>query len=429
MKVNSYILLIILFLASSFDAFSLFGIPLEWIFTSIVIFLGAFLIKPKLFKKFNYLKIWAVFIYICSILSCLFVFTYGGDLKSLYPSNTTTGYWVYIILRYLTLVLPIVAILLFINLSQLQYNRLNRVIIIWGGVIALYSIYSYLAVIYDLPILSKSRMSTSGGEQKDFYANYIINRATGTFREPAFLGAWLLLPFFVSLKVKSIISFTSRSLIILAVLLTGSLTAYITLFLSLIVYFVLKAIKESSTVVKFISKMAGAAASVLIILSFVLYIFINIAEVNLEYYTDFIWNRVKPIVYGMEIAETNRADPYKYIIENGIPWIGNGPGNANLLLTQFKGSSTISSFLNIYINYLFAVGILFSPILIAIFIYPLWLCVEKFSKITPQVISLYVSMLIVGSALNQEFSIALIYSICFIIYESKKGTFQSNLSY
>src|SRR5262249_1044094 len=150
------------------------------------------------------------------------------------PVNQTTPYPVFVLLRAYSYAGFLLLVTVVYNLGLRERGAALQEFIIWLAIIVtLYAFYILAAQRLGLPQPPKGRYGTgeggaiAGGEEGNFAGeNRFLFRTIGSFREPSFLGIWLVLPFFYSLIERHRRRFHWRSILIgLGVLSTGSLTA------------------------------------------------------------------------------------------------------------------------------------------------------------------------------------------------------------
>lgn len=274
----------------------------------------------------------------------------GGEFEPLMPYEATTSYPIYLTLRLVTLCgfaaqVYLVTWLLSRGCLSALIARTTTI----ATVIAVIAIYIYFAQLNGWPVPDKTRLGTSGGEQKTSYT-YAFHRATGTFQEPGDLAAWLVFPFLLGFLGGRRLLSASSAMITGALLLSGSLAAIVgSLFgCGFATVFIWPFRHVSPARILQMCLAVGAAA---VIFSFV-------AVANEDGSTNLVAvlaDRLKPIMDD-GVQASNRDYIYFFVADTPIPPFGVGFGNANLILTVYQGSSVIVSFLSTYFVILYSTG-------------------------------------------------------------------------
>lgn len=358
---DSRVLLGIL-LANAAAAYSFFGVPVPWVAAPLLLFYslntGALSTKRKL----------------ASVVKPLLVFTGLAIVMTAYtwpaspsmPPLATTTYELFLVLRYATLAIYALGIVVFyrytVKWGEFELcNLLTQV----GLIVAGYSLYVYLAQLVGFWEIPRTRMGTGG---QDFTVQavkfqYEFHRALGSFREPSHLAEWLIVPAISSLAVKTKRALVSRLVMLAAIVLSGSLLAVFALagaWLTLVL------IGFSST--KSARLIVGASASVVL----VVYVFDAVIGLG---YVQVIQDRIDGAL-RLGIEGTNRDYIFRYVIDNPPSLIGYGLGNASLMLTEAVGTDLVASHLSLYVHYLYALGIIGIALLAWHFTLPLILAVR-----------------------------------------------------
>jgi hypothetical protein len=326
-----------------FDSYVFFNIPLPWIGLVLCIF-SCLTNRLMAHKNLFWSMILLIFIMIAS--------TYYNYKQNSVPIN-------FIILR----LINILAFLIIVNYltinHQQQFNITYEATII--NIALFFSIISILAFIIhmnnitELNIIDlyKNRLTTGAGKiypsKHDFnFTSETFYRLSGTFREPSFLGAALILPFFLALKN---CKYLAGIIIFIAIYFTYSLAIFIaiifgTLFSALVIY----------------------RANILSSFSIKLFAFF-ILGIFLLYEFELFSN-----VYLDRLFFLKEDKSRYYVYENlrlilGNYWIGNGIGFALFKLAEsMTGQISIPvSILNLYINIWSSGGV------IALIIIIIWL--------------------------------------------------------
>jgi hypothetical protein len=99
-----------------------------------------------------------------------------------------------------------------------------------------------------------------------------------------------------------------------------------------------------------------------------------------------ISDRLMPILSG-GIVESNRGYVYEFAKQIGIPIVGYGLGNINLLLSNWLGTSVVAGILSLYLNIIMALGLVGFALLVAFLLRPLVLIIS--TATTKQAYPLY----------------------------------------
>ena len=397
MKLKNINPLIAIFILGVFleglDAFSFLSIPLPWMGLALVIstyVINYFFGYDYEFDKLPSLRIWIFYLFVVTIIRAI---SYDQSL----PEYATTTFNQYISLRLLKLLSFLVAIwaIHFIN-EYKSKEKIIRFIVFAGIFISLLSLYSYFSYIFEFPDFKRSRPGSGGWTQPIKKACSVL-RNYGTFREPSFLAVWLaptiILIFSIARKKKywyfiSIIP-------ILSLVLTRSLTGVIGLVFVLLFVSIIWIIKNKSINLHLIMPI------IIILMTSVLannlsYKFpaldpsmcppntpdkcncsiyddeIDEAK-NSEEVTGSIFSRAGLIVSGGLDSFSNIAYLSEYIKINKVKVFGEGIGIANINYSyeyeelsnrvierevRFSNPGQIVSFNNLYVNFLFSIGVI-----------------------------------------------------------------------
>lgn len=359
---DSRVLLGIL-LANAAAAYSFFGVPVPWVAAPLLLFYslntGALSTKRKL----------------ASVVKPLLVFTGLAIVMTAYtwpaspsmPPLATTTYELFLVLRYATLAIYALGIVVFyrytVKWGEFELcNLLTQV----GLLVAGYSLYVYLAQLVGFWEIPRTRMGTGG---QDFTVQavkfqYEFHRALGSFREPSHLAEWLIVPAISSLAIKTKRALVSRIVMLAAIVLSGSLLAVFALagaWLTLVLIGLSSTKSTRRTIV-------GASALVLC----VVYIFDAVVGLG---YLQVIQDRINDAL-RLGVEGTNRAYVFHYVVDNPPSLVGYGLGNASLKLTKALGTDLVASHLSLYVHYLYALGIIGVALLVWHFTLPLILAIR-----------------------------------------------------
>lgn len=328
---------------TTLDAVAVGPVPLEWVGMVILILAGFRRIQSLRLLPLSLIALlaWAVLVHLISQLACATSADCSGYRM---PPLATTSYGVFIALRFFVVLAFIAALMLTLRMGP-RRDELVAFVLKLGTAMAGLALYIYVAQLTGLPDIPRTRVGTDGEAVTHVSFTFAFHRALGTFREPSYLAAWLVLPFFLSLRKPG-----WRSLLIgLVILLTGSLTGFVALVFGAIaatIYLPLRGIRETRWLVRTPLVIFGMGA--LALLLFGLFVSADLGAVVAE--------RVMPILKGGMI-ESNRGYVFEYMDANPIPFIGHGLGNATLVFTKWMGFDATGGFLSLYINILYSLGL------------------------------------------------------------------------
>ena len=349
-------------------AFAIGGVPVQWLGTIGVTML--FIIFPDKFIAANSLQP-RLFIFFC--LWTLFITMYQSvSTRFDWPADATTSFKFYIFLRFLNLIsFFFFAVWTYQLCANGSYNKVMASIAKVGFIISLVSIYIYFAQLFGLPDVPRSRTGTAGGEQATTFSS-LFHRAMGTFREPSHLAEWLILPFFISIQLSIGKTKIFYIIIGITIFLTGSLTAILSIFLAILIYysivnilkfFLLKAFSFSFFKTKFIF------LAKLILYVLILFIIDYFLGSKLYFIAEAIYQRVDLLLFT-GIQGSNRSYIYDFINVTPISVFGYGLGLSNTMLSAFVHTDNVVSFLSLYYLNLFSTGIVGLIILLFFLFYP-----------------------------------------------------------
>jgi O-antigen ligase len=223
--------------------------------------------------------------------------------------------------------------------------------IVWiGTATALAGVYIYFAQVQGWWEPGRSRLGTDGGEQTTLFA-YAFHRAMGTFREPSHFAEWLVIPFFLSFAHKGRGKNLHTAAMAAALLLTGSLTGILAIASGLAGALALGNPFRGGRL-KVPLRLALAAGAGLVLFNAVAVTRAGETADLLKVLT----SRIEPILEG-GVGQSNRYYVYDYVASQPIPIVGAGLGHAQMQFSLEHGSTVITSFLSLYLNALFSVGV------------------------------------------------------------------------
>jgi hypothetical protein len=293
----------------------------------------------------------------------MFIFNY----EDIMPGKATTNYFLFVALRFLSILsfAAIMSIVFYLSIRGYN-NQIKEMVVYLGVIISICALYIYIAQLLDLPEPFRSRMGTGGDQQPTTFSTYAFHRAMGTFREPSILAEWLLLPFFLS--------FISRkrmmipSIIISAVmLLTGSLTGIVSIIIGLVISIVISNPFKTLNI-KVLLNLIFASFIGIVIFNFIVG---TVAGINVSL-IDSLAGRISPIIFeegGM--AHSNREHVFAYFASNPVPFMGYGLGNANIVFSYYLGNNIMTGLLSLYFNILYSSGIVGLVLLMVFLLVPL----------------------------------------------------------
>jgi hypothetical protein len=404
-----------LLLLNALDAYNIGPIPLPWLanigFIAIFLILG-FTDKIHIMAEdplFLFLFGWAF------LVTCFNSLVH--DYASLMPELATTPYLAFIALRFLTF-LAFMATTHFVY--WLLIHGYRDQVIEWtvrlGTVISIAAIYIYIAQTHGLPEFPRNRLGTAG-EKQPITFSYAFHRAEGTFREPGLLAEWLVVPFFLSFTYPKKFSKFHTLVIGFTILLTGSLAGILGILLGIVAgLLIMNPLQWNNikTLIKF--------GPILIICLAIFHFAVvkNVSERNIL--IQVVSERVAPILFEGGMKATDRDYVYNYVSHTDIPYIGRGIGNSNLLFSQYLSANDISSFLSLYLNFMFSTGIL-GLILLSGFLVPPLLRVafnkrKKKSRDVLWIMAAYIAWLIIFGVQSEEFTLMFAIIFSFLSYET-----------
>ena len=406
---------------TSLSAYAIGPLPVPWL-ADIFILFGTLLIGIRigLYPFDGHLFLSAL------IFWSIFITTFNSstdDYAKFMPRTATTPYEIYISLRIVSLFSFCACISLVRWLLQKGNQRLViRYTVIWGSFVSFFALYIYFAQIFGLPEPDRTRMSTAGGVQRVIFSG-IFHRAMGTFREPSHLAQWLVIPFFLSLaQQEDRHSHFHIPLQGIVILLTGSLTGIMGISIGVLGAFFLfrsPGLRKLKILSPFVLYMALGIG----VFSTVAYGYVSNANVSI---IDIVVERITPISEG-GMQESNRFYIYDFTNSTQFPIMGVGFGNSNILLSQYFHSSLIVSFLSLYFNLLYSVGII--GFILAMFflltpIAQILISGNTFFENERRVfwiLSAYIAWLVMFSVHQEEFSIMFGIIFALLTFETSKS--------
>lgn len=391
-------LAIFILLLTSVEALSLWNVPVAWIGKALIVFISLYLISKRLdpgpmgSRGLVALLAWLALITV--------VQTLMFEHEELHPLDATTPYMLFVFLRFVSLIAFIgAAYLTCCWIRKDGWEVIRKVIVLAGAVVALGAILLYLSERFGGTPALTNRLSTGGGESVGVFS-YQFHRAVGPFREPSHLGEWLVLPFFLALSGKKWV--VSGAIVGAALLLTGSLLAFIGALCGLLVSLIPGAL---------LARDRG-----LLLWRFLVVVAISFVSFNLAAFTytgsvpllmETISDRMRAMWLDHGVFSSNRDYVWDFVRSSEVPLLGWGLGNANLILSDWMTSNFIVSFLSLYLNMLFSGGPIALVTLLLILLRPM---VRIFRLSDPGLqlrarLAGYCGLLLMFSAGSEELSI------------------------
>lgn len=363
MKISIHFLFAISLVLNSLSSVAILEVPAPWIGLLLVLPLGfLFFLKVTELYRPLYIPVFLILVW-----AVLFNITEWTDFEEIFPMQASTPYPVYIVLRYLSVVSFVACVAVVVRLCRTGgESRIIALVVNLGVAVSIYAIYVYFAQLYGWPeLLPRSRIGTAGGEQATTFT-YAFHRAMGSFREPSHLAEWLMVPFALSFS-KSLRYLEARKLLIGAsILLTGSMTGIMSLAIGFIVanFVVFMGVSAYRIDARTLTQLGGT-----LVLLFLLVFGTNWALNGLLF--EAIDSRSREIILG-GVQESNRGYVYEYLSSIPFPIFGDGLGNANIAFSAGTGNSLITSFLSLYFNVLYSLGIFGLCVFVLLLGYPIY---------------------------------------------------------
>ncbi len=340
---------------NALGAYDLQSVPVPWLTNALVVAFVPYLVL-RTDQRIRVPGLRLVFLFGFWSVGVTLVNISLTDYSLLSPELMTTSYPVFIILRFLNILAFLGQLCLTFWLVERGYvERLIRITVSLGTIVAMVAVYVYVAQVLNLPELPRNRIGTGGGEQSIQFT-YAFHRAMGTFREPSHLAEWLATPLVLSFLGLSERRILPSALMGLVLLLTGSLTGILGVALGLAIAVVVGSL--GGAFFARVVKLAGQIG-VLLVICYPLFFLVGVSYS--DGHADLIGvltDRIAPLVFGGGVAASNRDYVYQFVASTPIPWFGLGMGNCNLVFSDYFGISFVTSYLSLYINTLYATGYL-----------------------------------------------------------------------
>jgi hypothetical protein len=402
----------VLILCDALDAYRVGPFPIPWLAHIGLIFIFLILCMTDKIYTFPGARLFSLLL--CWVFLVTMINIFFNDYSNLMPPLATTDYFLYVFLRFLIIITFLATVYI---VYWLLTNGCRDILIRWivrlGTIVSIIAIYIYIAQIHSLPQPPKNRNGTNGGKQPTTFS-YAFERVTGTFREPALLAEWLVIPFFLSLVYSRELINLHTIIIGSTVLLTGSLAGILGILLGIIVGLLI-----TNSLRFFNFKLLLEGILILTIMLIIFHYIVNTSTLGSVSLFDVIIKRVAPILLNRGMLSTNRSYIYVYLLHTKIPYFGAGEGNSNLILTQYLGSNVIVSFLSLYFNFMFSSGLIGLTILCCLLVYPLVL-VFFYKRLDRNIfwfISGYITWLIIFGVQAEQFTVMFGIIFAFVAFE------------
>lgn len=355
--------LVLTFAATALGAYNVGPLPVQWLAQALVIGAAALLSLHHLYRVpgmglFACLLAWALVVTLANAAL--------RDFAGRMPEMATTPYPVFITLRFLAfLSFAGTVFLVYWLLVRGHQERIVRWIVWIGTAMGAVALYVYVAQLNGWWEPVRSRMGTGGGEQATVFT-YAFHRAMGTFREPSQLAEWLVLPFFLSFTYRSRIPWAPTICMGSALLLTGSLTGIVGTLAGLLGAVILTN-PFSAARLRLLAQVTLALAVSMVVFDRLAMAY-GPAKVGLF---EVLQERLEPILFAGGMEESNRGYIYEYVASQPFPVFGAGLGNANIVFAEHQGNPLMVSFISLYHNSLFSVGLVGLVLLAAFLVRPL----------------------------------------------------------
>ena len=345
---NGYRLFALTLVLNALGAYSLFGVPMQWMSQVLTIYLFMWIgFKSNLRLAPGMVLFVFLFVYALLVTSYKSV---TGDYYRFIPPKATTSYFPYLALRFFTFAsFGAIAFATYWLLLRGYRKKVLEFLALLCLYFSLAALYIYVAQTYGLPEPPRSRVGTSGGEQMTTFT-YAFHRAMGTFREPSHLAEWLILPLLVTLTQKGWKFTVARVVGITTLFLTGSLTGMGAILGGLAsALIVLFAYMSADTF-----RALGRLATVIFVGLFGFGAAVGGAKGEVDLF-GVLWARIEPIL-NKGAGQSNRNYVVHYFEQQEIEWFGVGLGNSNLKFTNAIGVDSTVAFLNIFLNFALSLG-------------------------------------------------------------------------
>ncbi len=390
---------LLLFFMTAASAYSVASIPIPWMASAAMIGLAIGIIGFT-----NRIRIvpGVALLLLFTVWTLLITAVHAADFVGMMPAKASLPYWAYVTIRYVNILAFVAALYTtYWLVSEGKGPLLTRGIVVAGFIIALVSIYIYFAHIFHLPELPRTRAGTSGLEQATIFSGEqgFYFRATGTFREPANLAEWLILPFFLSFSLQGRERKVYVAIIGLTILLTMSLTGIFSIVAGVLAGVFLTRPFSGRTY-----KMLLGAVLFVVIAYFVLGNVTVGLGVRSGSFAEMLQRRVVSTFTG-GLGKSNRSYIYDFMRENPFPALGVGIGNGNLIASSVLGNPSVVAFLSLYIFTLYSAGIPGFIMLALFLLRPILQFVSSFRRYlrtAPVLLMAYIAYMVAAGVGSEE---------------------------
>lgn len=398
-------------------AYAIGPVPIPWLgqitAIAVAVWLG-FKARVKLPPGMTVFTVFFVYAVVVTLAKSAF-----GDYHLIMPSNSTTGYFTFINLRFFTLAsFGAFTVCTYWLLTRGYRPEIMRFLAFLCLFLSVSALYIYIAQVYGLPEPPRTRVGTTGGEQATKFS-YAFHRAMGTFREPSHLAEFMILPILATLSQTGRLFTISRVFGIITLFLTGSLTGIMSLFTGLTAGFILFPYMSAKTF-----RILGR----LVIIVFVGMVGFTAAVSGYKGQVDLVtvlWQRVEPIA-EKGAAKSNRDYIYNYFKKQELQWIGDGLGNSNLKFAQAMNSGVPVAFLNIFVNFVLSLGYFGFGMFIVFLLTPFFLLLMnrnyKYESVHYLILASFVAWMVAFSVHSEELSLsfAVVYALIVHAFSEQK---------
>ncbi len=388
-----------LFFLTAAGAYSVASIPVPWMASAGMVCLALGIIgytdRIRIVPGLAVLMLFTVW-------TVMMTAVYAADFTGMMPAKASLPYWVFVAIRYVNILAFASALYTsYWLLSEGEGPRLIRGLVLCGVVIAVFSLYIYLAHVFNWPEPPRTREGTSGLAQATVFSGEsgFYHRATGTFREPAHMAEWLILPFFLSFSMQGRERKIFVAVIGLAIVLTMSLTGIFSIVAGALMGLFLTRPFSKRTY----KLLAGAV--ILLGLAYLLFAKVSVGlGVQSSSLAEILARRIGATFTG-GLGKSNRSYIYDFVRENPFPALGIGIGNGNLLASSILGNPSVVAFLSLYIFTLYSAGYPGLLMLIVFLLQPIakfMFGFRKYLRTPPVVLMAYIAYMVAAGVGSEE---------------------------
>lgn len=403
------------------DAYSVAGIPFQWIVEVATIVAALYIaIKhraetPRGFVLLSLFLLWSLFVTGANL------FASASEYERLLPPLITTPYLTFVALRFVTVLSFIATIyIVWFMLARGQQSVAIRATVVTGSLIALAAIYIYVAETSGLPEPPRTRLGSNGEPVQVVAFSYAFHRALGTFREPSLLGAWLIVPLLLGMRTSRRPINVPTVLMGGALLLTGSLSCLLAIAGGLLgAMLVTRSLRNIRTATQILAAVAAAL---------VLFSVVAVSQTAGDAsFFGVIGERLAPIVADGGLSQSDRGYIFDYVARTPVPYFGEGLGNANILLSAYLHTGALSGFIGLYLNAMYSVGYA-GVTLLAVFLITPVAHVARSSAARRQssevfIVASYLAWLILFISTAEELSVMFGVAFALLMFEAGRKNF------